>query len=290
MTNGPFDKLVGLLRWATGDLAGLYRWLIDRPSYMLLTAGESRLAAAEPSRFVFAWFGLALQSVVWGVVLVCAWNLSWGLFGDVPVARIAALTPSLQVMPALAAAAVFVLWPFRRAAASCAQTLGGADVGVRATVAAIQVVLLTIGLIAMKSRQVYEGQEPPQFLGVRPELDACRALMLMPLWGVWGVLITSQFCKACSDTEGPVAAFARGCGPATASFCVALPLGATWYCFQFLGMWQHWAMSISAGVAAVAAGAIFCRLGGGLSRRALLATSMMTQLAFMLAVLAATKT
>jgi len=288
MTNGPFDKLAGLCRRAMGDLAGLYRWLIGRPSYMLLTAGESRLAAAEPSRFVWAWFGLALQSVAWGALLVCVWNLSWGLFGDVPVGRYAALNPSLQLLPALAAAAVIVLWPFRRAAASCADLLGGADAGIRAMVSAIEVLLLTLALVAMKSRQVSEAQLPPQFWGVRPDLDACRALMLMPLWGVWGILITSQFCKPCSDTEGPVAAFARGCGPATAAFCLVLPLGATWYSFHFLGMWQHWTMSISTAVCAIAAGVIFCRIGGGLSRRTLLATSMMTQLAFMLAVLAAT--
>ena len=47
-----------------------YRWLVRRPSYMLLTADTARLDSEPAPRFAHAWGGLILLGVISGVALV----------------------------------------------------------------------------------------------------------------------------------------------------------------------------------------------------------------------------
>jgi hypothetical protein len=79
--------------------------------------------------------------------------------------------------------------------------------------------------------------------------------------------------------------FAQGCG-AVASVCVWVALLAlTITYFSFLDWGQLW-ISAATAAGAIAAGMIFCRLCGGLTRPGLLATNVVTQLLLLLAYVA----
>ena len=81
------------------------------------------------------------------------------------------------------------------------------------------------------------------------------------------------------------AAFARGCGPISAAAVMGLLLGLTVTYFNFLP-WEQVGISGAIIVSAIAAGLLCCRLDGGLTRRALLAANILTQIATLLACLA----
>lgn len=243
-------------------LARAARWLAARPSYMLLTASPERMAAQEAGRFSRAWLGLLIQSIVWGLALTVAWAL-----GE----RFLVENLGLKIMPAMAAVSLMFLWPFRQAAAATAHTLGGADPANRSVVVVVLILGISLGLIGAKS----------SWYDWYPDNASCRALLLMPLWGCWAMLITSQFCKCTCQSEPAIEAFAKGCGPIPAAFSAALPWVGTWFYFKHAG-WAYLSMSVVTTLFVLVGGAVLCRVSGGLTRRALLTGNMLTQYVFLL--------
>jgi hypothetical protein len=116
---------------------------------------------------------------------------------------------------------------------------------------------------------------------LRPDKELFRVLLLMPLWGAWSMLITVQWCHAGDGTEPAVAAFARGCRPMAMAGALAAILILTIQYFTFLP-WTHLAVAGASIVAAALAGPVMCRATRGLTRRALLAANLLTQLVFLL--------
>ena len=84
----------------------LARWLLYRPSYMLLTAGDEALALQNARRFRFAWLGLLGVSLVWGLGSIGLWGAVW-FFSKEPVHRL--------IQPTIVVAVVNAAWPMRRA-------------------------------------------------------------------------------------------------------------------------------------------------------------------------------
>ena len=183
--------------------------------------------------------------------------------------------------------AVFVLWPFRRACASLADLCAGKDGPSRPVVLSVLVVGLAMCLMSI--RPVYHSREyalPEWLQWVLPGEDYYRVLLLMPLWGAWSMLITPQFRRASGATEPYVAAMARGGGAGTAAACLVVPLAGSIFYFHYLGLRGEVVVSAVAALSAIAAGLVCCRAAGGLTRRALLAANLLTQIAFLLAYLA----
>jgi len=264
--------LSGIHRFFTSGLG----WLARRPSYMLLTACDERLSAEPAARFAHAWAELLVLSICWGLVSVGIWSAAWGLFGR----------PFGLILPAAMVAGVFVLWPFRRASGALVETVSPAETAARATGAAVLVVLLTLALMSLQPYDYRRDAQLPDWIAwFRPWIKLYRVLLLMPLWGAWAMLITPQFSRPKATTEPAVASFARGCGPLAAAAVMALLLAATITYFNFLP-WEQVGISAAAVTAAIAGGALCCRASGGLSRRALLAANVLTQLVFLLAYLA----
>jgi hypothetical protein len=99
------------------------------------------------------------------------------------------------------------------------------------------------------------------------------------------MLVACQFSKPAESAPPAVAAFAAGCTPLAACVVLAAVLSATIVYFGYLP-WRPLSISAVAMVVAAAAGPAVSKRRGGLDRNALLATNLLTQLAFLLACLA----
>ena len=252
----------------------IYRWLIHRPGYMLLTASRERLAAEPPHLFARAWLGLMLVSLGWGVAAACIYGMTWAVFDDYT---------GVPLMPVAALLAVTVLWPYRRAVVALARTFCGKDGAEPALGISVVVVVLALAMMGLVSRRPDWPSYLPRFLQWIPR-TMFRVLILGPLWGAWAMLIVPQFCRPRQRTEPFLAEMIRNCGPLTAAACMALPLAATLFAFRVFGWWY---LTIPAAtiLGAIVGGILLCRSGGP-TRDALLADNLLTQLVFILAYLA----
>lgn len=256
------------------------RWLAHRPAYMLLTADAQDLAAEPPARFARAWLELMGLSVLWGAALTNAWGLTWHIFSRYDY--------DMLVVPALAAAGVFCLWPCRRGVVALAEVLGGRDATARAMAAAMIVFGAAMCLLCLKPDWGrWEYLRLPWWLDwLRPPAKLYRVLFLMPVWGAWSMVITPKFARPSDRTEPQVAAMAAGCPAHAAAACMVFPLVFSIAYFHHLGLGSQASISLVTILAAILGGAGLCRLTGGLTRRALLAANVVTQIAFALAYLA----
>lgn len=257
------------------------RWLLSRPGAMLLLAGDEALAAEPPRRFRHAWLEVALGGFVWGIALTLVWGAAWRVFGghhwDYPF------------LPAGVTLAFFCLLPFGPAVGALAGQIGGASTQRRMTATAVIVAVLAVCLVRL--RPDWHRTEPfevPMWVDwVRPMAKLYRVLLLMPAWGAWAMLITPMFCKSGDRTEPQVAALAHGCDALAVAGVMGALLAVSITYFHHLGLGGQAAVPLAAVITAVASGAVFCRLSGGLSRQTLLAANLTTQIAVIMAYLAA---
>lgn len=254
----------------------ILQWLVNRPGYLLLAGSDEQIRACPPDRFTHAWAGLLVVSTGWSIGSIVLWVLCWRLFGE----------PFGRIMPALAVVAVGVLWLYRRALVGAVEILFGPDTTARAIAASVWVLAMTLVLVALKRNWRMDSPLPAIVDLARPWEKIFRVLILAPLWGAWSMLITPQFHRPGPATEPAIAAFAKGCGALKTTVVMGLLLALTINYFNFLP-WEQLSISGVTIAAAVAAGALFCRKDGALTRRALLAGNLLTQLVFLLSYLAA---
>jgi len=259
------------------------RWLLGRPGAMLLLARDEALAAEPPQRFRRAWLELAAGGLGWGVTLTFVWGAAWRIFGGHHWDN-----PYLPA-PAAVTLAFFCLGPFAPAVAGLARQIGGASAERRATATAVIVVGLAMCLLRLHPD--WHRGEPfdlPWWIGwVRPQAKLYRVLLLMPAWGSWSMLVTPMFCQPSERTEPQVSALARGCDAIAVAAVMGVLLAISIFHFHYLGLGGQVSIPLTAVVVGVVGGAVFCRLSGGLCRRALLSANLTTQIALILAYLAA---
>lgn len=254
-------------------LTSAFGWLRHRPAYMLLTAGEEDLAAQNAARFEGAWLELMVLSLLWGVATVGLWGLGW---------KVVRNYSGILFVPAVMVAVPMLLWMYRRALLALAARLGGADPAERAVFGSVIAIVITLFLLDLNRWEQDWPSYLPQALQWIWPMPLYRVLILSPLWGAWSMLITCQFRRSNDCTEPAVKAFAHGCGAIAAVFSVALPLAGTLLYFHFLGEWRLAVAGVPA-VVAVAGGLVLCR--NGLRRGPLLASNLLTQIAFLAAYL-----
>ncbi len=252
--------------------------MANLPAVLLMSADDERLAGADPARFKWAWLGLAIAGLVWGVALACVWGAAWKVFGDW----------GFLVMPAAMTLAFYCLWPFSQAVIALGRRIGGKSAERRALV--IVVVVVVMAMCFMRLSPDWQRQEFPTLAWwiawVRPQAKLYRVLVLMPAWGAWAMLITVKLCRPGERTEPQVAALARGCDAVVVAGFMAVLLGVSIAYFHHLGLGGQVLVPLATIVAAIASGIGFSRSSGGLTRQGLLAANLTTQIVFVLAYLA----
>jgi len=251
VATGSPQRFVLILRALARPLGRLWRWLSHLGGYVLLTASAERLGAEAPQRFRHAWAQLMVMSLLWGVFLAWLWGTAWTVFGDYF---------GLPLMHVAAVVSVTALWLFRRSLLALGRCLGGRDTRVQNLVGTVALLILALTL-----------------LGLQKSYDRDALAWLPPMWQ-WACPMLVH-----------VAAFAEGCSAPAAALSVVLPLAGTVLYLHFLRTYVNWwrltvpAVTIAA---AIVAGVLLSRRTGGLTRRALLAGNLLTQLAFILVYLA----
>lgn len=230
-------------------------------------APPRRFAALTPGQFAWCWVGLWAYSVFWGVALALTWNVAHELFGEMS---------GVKIMPALVSCLLITLLPFREATISLATVLARRRPPVRALIISGIMVTLALGMICARPIWHTNSSVPMNWLWPHYLAEEARPLLLMPIWGCWAMLVASQFCRPTQATEPAIHAMARGCGPLPPAATIVIPWVTTWLYFS---AW-HMLMSPVTTVLGVVAGIAICRWAGGLTRRNLLATNLLTQLAF----------
>jgi hypothetical protein len=267
MTNRRITSAAGRL------LLGALR----RPAMLYLMADEPVAPDGDAGYFRRAWAGLLGLSLAWGLLACAIWGVAWAIFRR-----------NVFQMPAAAVLAAGLLGPMRRSAISVLDLRGGRPGPGRSVSAAVLVAAMALALMALEPMDAWPESNPlPQFLWwLLPAAKLYRALLLMPVWGAWAMLIAPQFCRPAGSTDAATASLARGCGALTAAACLSVPLAGTLLYFHYLGTAGQIILAGSGLMGAIAAGLACCRLAGGLCRGALLAANLLAQLAFLVVFLA----
>ena len=243
---------------------------------MFLTAGDERLSAQTPGRFTYAWPGLMGLSVLTGLMLAGVWTVTWQVFQDYD--RLS--------RPAGVTAIVLLVWPLRRALVSIGPALRLRRPANQMAAAAAAAALVGVGFMSLVERRLssYDYVWPDWIAWIRPELSIFRVLLLMPVWGAWSMLIAVQFRRPDGTTDPITRRFAHGCGPLAAAACMAPPLAGTLIYFHYMGRVGAGQLVITGVtiVTAIVSGPILCRIGGGMTRGALLAGNLITQIVFLM--------
>jgi len=246
---------------------------------LLLWGGDARVAANDGARVRRPWLALAGCGVAMGIALAVVWAAAanafpWWYVSDLPLMPVAAVIAALALGPGrrMLTAPGELMEPSRAAGAALVTTAVG--------------IILALGLLGIVPVH-REGQWLPSWLAwIRPPAEY-RVLLLMPMWGVWAMMVPMHFCRPAATAGKLVAAIAYRQPIAGTAAWMALALAASlWYLNT---MAYNWALVPPAAALAVGSlgGIAICRAAGGVGRRALLAANLATQLAFLLGYLAA---
>ncbi|MFW6061549.1 MAG: hypothetical protein ACOC93_01950 [Planctomycetota bacterium] len=259
-----------------GRLKRARRWVVRRPSYMLLTANDQTLQAEPARRFRHVWLGLMVLSGGWGIGSAGLWEGMLKLFD---------LASGLPLMEAGIVLAVTVLWLYRRAVGALAGVFAGGQPQARPVTASVLVALLLLIFLALKGwNPDWPTHLAPMWRWMRPRA-MYRPLILAPLWGGWAMLILGQFRRPGPETPEALREMYAGCGPLLSAIWMAVPLAGSLIYFNYMTWWQATIPGVTV-LAAVVGGLVLCRLTGGLKRCTLLAGNLLTQIVFYLSYLA----
>ncbi len=245
---------------------------------MLLTAAPERLVAEPADRFRHAWIDLVIFSLGWSFASLGLWAGAWRVFGE----------PFGRALPAVTVVMVSLLVPFRESLKAVTEIFFPRDDAIRPIAGSMVVLILTMSLYSLLPDYYYltDAPLPAAIAWFRPWVKIYRILILSPLWGAWAMLITPQFIRVSDDTDPAIAAFAKGCSPLAAAAVMGVLLATTITYLNFLP-WEQLGVSGATVVGAILTGLICSYRTGGLTRKALLATNLITQMIFVLAYLAA---
>ena len=254
-----------------------FRWFTTRSGYLMLVANDARISERSAASFAGAWWQVLVLSVLWGIGQVYLWAVAWRTFNDFS---------GLPLMPVAVVVGVMFLWVYRGASSSLAERLvGRRDRALAQTVLVVIWALVLLGLAGWN--RDWPINYPVWIRWARP-IAVFRPLILAPVWGAWGMMVTCLFARQSFTMRPPVAAYAAKCGPLTTAAVMGAALAMSLWYFDYLS-WLQVAIPASAAVAAVVGGLILSGGGRRLTRGALLATNLITQLAFLAAYVAIRK-
>ena len=245
-----------------------------RPGYLMLVASDADLAACEPRDLSGVCWQVWALSAAWGIAQAWLWALAWRVFGDYS---------GLPLMPVALIVALTFSWIYRRAAISLADSMvGRQERHLAITVLVAAWVLILLGL---------QGWHPdwavsyPSWIRWARPMAVFRPLILAPLWGAWGMMITCLFSRPSFTMQPAVSAYAGRCGPIFVAAAMAVNLGLSLWYFNYLP-WSQAAIPCATAVVALISGLALSRGGRRLTRKVLLANNLVAQLAFLTAYVA----
>ncbi len=252
-------------------------------AFVFLTASSERLRKADPQRFSRLSGAVMLLSIVWGLILVCLWELTSH------ITWLARPGPGLldeRLVSSVICGAAITFGVSYRSAAAFIETFSGnrrllrwfALAVLAATVATI---LYYAFRLSNPDRSTHLSQ---RWIWLWPRA-LCRVLLVTPVWGAWSMVVLGQFHRPDELTDGPARCFAGTAGPLSAAICLALPLAGTLIFLNFLHPWKHFVPPAVAIATAIGGGTLIVRMHGRLCRQALLAGNFLTQLGFLAAYL-----
>ena len=255
-------------------LKRISRWAASRPGYLMLVAGAADVAARTGRELAGVCWQVWALSALWGIGQAWLWALAWRVFGDYS---------GLPLLPTALITALTFTWIYRRAAMSLAESaLGRQERHLVVTALVVVWVLILLGL---------QGWHPdwpvsyPLWIRWARPMAVFRPLILAPLWGAWGMMITCLFSRPSFTMQPAVAAYAKRCGPVPVAAAMAVNLAMSLWYFNYLP-WVQAAIPCATAVVALVSGLALSRGGRRLTRRVLLANNLVSQLAFLLAYVA----
>lgn len=210
-----------------------------------------------------------------GFGAMAVWHGAHWLFGSLA---------GLYILPSLAVALVWLALPYRQAAVllvdSCVE-----DATSRSILSAALVVLWSVGWMSVQPDWHVGEWSLPAWLGwIRPASKIDRALLLMPLWGGWVMLILPHLLPALR-ADPAVEALRKGTGPLTAALVMGGLMAASIGYFNYMP-WTHLTMPLAAIAGGVGGGLALARRAERTDRSVLLAANLLAQMAWMVAFLA----
>ncbi|NQU74880.1 MAG: hypothetical protein HQ546_01030 [Planctomycetes bacterium] len=256
---------------STGRLSGPTAALI------LLAGADNRLADHDGNGLRQVWLWLGLAGLAWGLLLAAVWALAAQAF---PWWR----DTNLPLMPAAAVLTVMALPPLGRVMLAPARLWRGDSPADQAMIAGATMCLFALCLLGILP---YHRQaiRLPAFLAWIQPMEEYRVLIVMPMWGVWAMMVPGHFCRPAERASALVRSFIK-CQPVAATaMWMAIPLAGTLWQLNFLNGWV--ALPAALPLVAGSIGSVcICRATGGVTRGALLAGNLLTQLAMLVGYLA----
>lgn len=244
-----------------------------RAAWVYLTGSPKAAARLDSQRLARPCGPVMLIALVCGVFSAELWEL----------VRMATWRPPLfdeRLMPSIAAAGFIMLVFLRRSALSLSELFTGRRRYLRypAALALAGVYwLLLWSLWQLKAD--YATNLPPQWGWLWPRA-IFRVMVLTQLWGAWGMLVLGQFHRPSATTDAPTVGFASQAHPLTMAACLLVPLLGTVLCTRFLGT-QQFVPIATALAGTFILGSLLAIFRGPMRREILLATNLLTQMAFM---------
>ena len=220
---------------------------------------------------------MMLLAMAWGLALVVIWDRAYHAFHH----RLD------WVIPSVLCSAAIVLGPFQQSAKSLLETFAPRRWWIiwPARAALVVAIAYALNYAVRYWDPDWPTQLSPQWTWLWPRA-LYRVILLAPLWGVWSMPAIGQFRRPTDGTDAATRHLIVTAGPLTTAMALALPLAGTFIFLMFLPPAMRFIPPAAAIAAGIGGGGVICRIRGAICRDALLATNLLTQLAFIAAYLA----
>ena len=261
------------------SIKSIFHRLVNARAYRFMTCDDESFRREPPERFAGLWLDLMVGVSIWAIASAWLWASAWKIFGD--------RGNSMLIMASVITVSALLMGPFRRGAVALVEIPFGKNDTLRAMSVTMLAIVLVMSFLRLKADWYRFECDLPGAIGwARPGCKIYRVLIVMPLWGLWSMLIACRFCKPTERTEPAMRTFARTCGLGVICSSMAATLILTIGYFGYLGLGGQLTIPAVSITAAIVGPVILCKFSGGLNRRAILAGNLAAQIAFLLTYLA----
>ncbi|GAF98263.1 unnamed protein product, partial [marine sediment metagenome] len=204
-----------------------------RASWMLVAGSAGDIERHSGSRMGRTWLWMGLLGIAWGLGMAGIWALAAHVY---PWWKWWQTGSSLPIMPVAAIIAALSLTPLRRVLTAPAHLLSNNPPAEQGAFAAATVVVLMLLLLGIQPYRQESTGLPHWLTWVRPMAEY-RVLILMPMWGVWAMMVPLHFCRPAEGACTLARAMVKHQPVAATALWMAVTLALTLWELNFLGAW-----------------------------------------------------